>query len=355
MEKQLLKIKNTQRTRVNFNFSLHKLKSLEEGYSKTIYLIDENVHRLHAEQFETLEHTIIVAATEENKSLKSIVSLIDTLADLKLDKHGLIVVIGGGILTDLGGFLASIYKRGIDLAFIPTTLLAAVDAAIGGKNGVNHELAKNLIGCTMQPNYLLYDFELFKTLPKDEFLNGMAEVLKYAITLDAELFLYLSNHALNDFFDNSHVLKSLVKRCYFIKSKVVQVDPLDKKDRKKLNFGHTVGHAIEKAEKIKHGFAVAKGMRLEAAFARAFDLIQHEDVDRIEKLLEKYDLNLPISQSLNELWGYIAQDKKRNAEQIDLILLTNIGQSIIKPVELTDFKTLVKNTLNELQNNTCVY
>lgn len=345
MEKQLLKIKSTQRTKINFNFSLNKLKALEEGYSKTVYLIDEQVNSLHERYFETLENKVIIDSNEENKTLATIVVLIDKLAQLKMDKHGLLVVVGGGILTDLGGFLASVYKRGIDVAFVPTTILAAVDAAIGGKNGVNHEVAKNLIGCTLQPNYLLYDFQVFKTLSKDEFLNGMAEVLKYAITLDSELFSYLLSHNLDDFLENSNVLKSLIKRCYAIKSRVVQLDPLDKKDRKKLNFGHTIGHALEKAEPIKHGFAVAKGMKLESYFSLQMGLITQEDIDKIEKLLEKYSLNLPISLSLNELWKYIIQDKKRKANAIDLILLSGLGTSSIQSVHLDDFKDLIKSNL----------
>ena len=172
----------------------------------------------------------------------------------------MLVGIGGGVITDLTGYVAAIYMRGLSFGFVPTSILAMVDAAIGGKNGIDVGVYKNIIGTIRQPQFLLYDYSLLKSLPQSEWVNGFAEIVKHACIKDARLFNTLRQNSIRSYQRNSKELGALIKKNVHIKASVVQADEFEKGERRLLNFGHTLGHAIENIYKMPHGHAISIGM-----------------------------------------------------------------------------------------------
>ncbi|HYO22011.1 MAG TPA: 3-dehydroquinate synthase family protein, partial [Flavisolibacter sp.] len=242
-----------QATTFYFDAAFSGLKTIVP--QKTSMLItDEHVFAAHKKLFKGW-NSIVVKSGEEYKVQATVDSIIQQLIGMHADRTWTLVGVGGGVVTDMTGYVASVFLRGIHLGFVPTTILAMVDAAIGGKNGIDVGLYKNMVGTINQPQFLLYDVSLLKTLPGDEWRNGFAEVIKHAAILDAPLFKELEKRQVSFFQKNKPALQKLVQRNALLKTKVVKEDEFEKSKRRLLNFGHTLGHAVEKQYGLMHGEA----------------------------------------------------------------------------------------------------
>src|ERR1019366_5194330 len=219
----------------DFSFINEKLQK-----DKTVFITDENIFKLHAEKFSGWK-TIIIKAGEEHKNQQTVDTIINQLIQLQADRKSFLVGIGGGVITDITGFVASIYMRGVKFAFVPTSILAMVDAGIGGKNGIDVGVYKNLVGVINHPEFLLYDYSFLETLPDEEWVNGFAEIIKHACIKDIEMFNYLEDHSVMKFQSSLKDTAAIIKRNVDIKYNIVANDEQEAGERKLLNFGHTIG------------------------------------------------------------------------------------------------------------------
>ena len=313
---------------------LEKLVNKEHS----IIVTDENVFHHHKKKF-TGWKTIVIKAGEEYKTQQTVDSIIQQLIQYGADRKTCLIAVGGGVVTDMTGYTASVYMRGIQFGFVPTTILAMVDAAIGGKNGVDVGVYKNLVGTINQPNFLLYDSSLLKTLPHQEWVNGFAEIIKHAAIKDATLFAELEKNKLNSYQKNKAALSKLITRNAQIKSAIVKKDEFEKADRKLLNFGHTIGHAIENMEKLPHGFAISIGMV--AAGMLSEQILDFQETDRLVKVLAKYGLPTKADFSASKVFQVLKMDKKKERSTMNYILLKKIGQGIVKPIPIDELEELI--------------
>ena len=239
-----------------------------------------------------------------------------------------VIALGGGIVTDVAGFVAATYCRGVPVLYIPTTLLAMVDASIGGKTGVNVDQGKNLIGAFKQPHCVYIDVDFLESLSAVEFNNGMVELIKHAIIRDAQLFTELEARTLS--LQDKNLLEQMIYRSCVIKRDIIEQDPEEKNIRQLLNFGHTVGHVIEAASayQIRHGEAVALGMLIECYFSQQLGLLPQSAIERLKLILARYDLPLTLPDTIKNIsWlDYFKMDKKNLNQQVYSVLLEEIGR-----------------------------
>jgi 3-dehydroquinate synthase len=274
---------------------------------------------------------IVVQPGETAKSLKTVESCYDQLALHRLERKSFIVALGGGVVGDLAGFVAATYLRGVAFVQVPTTLLAQVDSSVGGKVGVNLKAGKNLVGAFYQPRLVLCDLNALKTLPEREFRAGLAEVIKYGIIYDANMFARLEHNLPKILKRDPKLLAAVVARCCEIKAEVVGRDETDDGQRAILNFGHTVGHAIENIsgyEKYLHGEAIAIGQVAAAKLSHAVLGLPERDVERIDNLFR--NTGLPVQIELNaskrqKLLNAMRLDKKVSDGEIKFVLAKRIG------------------------------
>src|SRR6187551_290848 len=269
-----------------FDTSFDHLEKLTSK-DNTVIITDENIFQKNQKKFKGWK-TIVIKAGEQHKHQRTVDSIIEQLITHGAERKSFIVGVGGGVVTDIAGYVAGVYMRGVKFGFVPTSILAMVDAAIGGKNGIDVGVYKNMVGLIRQPAFLLYDYSFLKSLPNKEWINGFAEIIKHACIKDAAMFKSLEQHKLRDFQKDNELLNKLIQRNTLIKSKVVQQDEFEQGDRKLLNYGHTLGHAIENTYKLPHGHAVSIGMVIAAYISR--DMLQLKDADRIAFLIVKYGL-----------------------------------------------------------------
>ncbi len=296
---------------------------------KTIIVTDANIIKHYSKCFSQFP-VIEISMGEDNKTLSTVDYIMERLVELEADRTTYIVGIGGGIVCDVTGFAASIYMRGLRFGFVSTTLLSMVDASVGGKNGVNHRGYKNMVGTFNQPEFVICDYMLLLTLDRQEYLGGFGEIIKHAAIKDAAMFDYMeqnSNKALNYDFE---VIHQLIRDSIVIKSRVVEQDEKESGERKKLNFGHTFAHSLEKHTNLSHGQAVAVGMVYASRMSANIGLISNADADRIKKLVTAYQLPCESSIDSKTLFDGMKKDKKREGDGVHLILLQKIGEAIIK-------------------------
>jgi len=275
---------------------------------------------------------ICVPPGETSKSLKMVQTACDQLAAHRLERKSFIVALGGGVVGDLAGFLAAIYLRGIPFVQVPTTLLAQVDSSVGGKVGVNLKAGKNLVGAFHQPRFVLCDLRTLRSLPPREFRAGLAEVIKYGIICDAPLFARLERGLSRLLRRDTKILAEVVARCCALKAEVVRQDETETGLRAILNFGHTIGHAIENISgygKYLHGEAISIGQVAAAKLSTALTGLPPDDAARIERLFLRAGLPAAITLSAparSRLLAAMQLDKKVSAGEIKFVLARRIGQ-----------------------------
>lgn len=305
-----------------------------------IIITDENLFLLYEDLLKPYRK-IIIKAGEKHKSLKTILYLSLELINMNADRDTHLIGFGGGMISDITGFLSASFMRGIKCTFVPTTLLAMVDASIGGKNGVNLDNIKNIIGTVKQPNYLFINTEWLGTLTHDEILNGMAEVVKYGFISDPSILLIIQNN-IQGLTQNSDVLYELIRLCVKIKSEIVQRDEGSTGERDMLNFGHTLGHAIELLYKIPHGFAVSIGMSFAMFYSYRLDMLSEDEYITSVRLLEL--MGLPVKRKINikRAMDLLTLDKKKSGEKIKFVLLSGIGCVSFHMADFSEIENMIK-------------
>lgn len=308
---------------------------------RVIVISDTNIDRTHHDIIAPYE-SILVGQGEQAKSLATLEDVYRRLIEMGADRSTFILGIGGGIVTDIAGFVASTYMRGLEFGFITTTLLGSVDASVGGKNGVNVGGFKNMVGVFSQPKFVICDVALLHTLPDREFRAGMAEVIKTAILGDKELFEMLEQTSFKALRKDDVLLESVIARCITVKANVVAEDEREGGLRRILNLGHTLAHAIEKCStRHSHGEAVAIGLHHITKAALADGIIDESDASRIISLIDHYGFDTELPAERNQLLKAIKGDKKRKGDAIHLILPTAIGKVEDRVVKLTDLGNIL--------------
>ena len=336
-----------------------KILRHEMGFHGKIALVtDRNVDRIYgarcarsltAAGFHV--EKIRLPSGEKTKSLRWVQTIVNRLVQKQFERSSLVLALGGGVIGDITGFAASIYARGLPFIQVPTTLIAQVDSSVGGKTGVNHPLGKNLIGTFYQPAAVLIDPETLSTLPKREFIAGLAEVIKYGMIEDRKLFRYLEEAVplLRKERVKTEVLLHLIQRSCHIKAKVVGKDERETNRRRVLNYGHTIGHAFEVIGRYKtyiHGEAVAIGMILEAELAHYLGLCSSHVMKRQQVLIEHLGLVSTIpAVSAGRLWDIMMRDKKVVQQTLYCVFPTRIGHVTIAPITSPVFKSWYRQRL----------
>ena len=312
---------------------------LPEG--RTVVITDANIDRLYPNLVRRFEH-IIVGQGEVCKSLQTVERVYRELMAMGADRSTFILGIGGGIVTDIAGYVAATYMRGVEFGFVSTTLLGQVDASIGGKNGVNVADYKNMVGTFRHPRFVIADVEMLRTLPKRELRAGMAEVVKSAIIADVELFERLERCG-EAIYDSMEDMQEAMLGAVAVKAHIVKEDEREGGIRRLLNLGHTLGHAIEKCtHEVNHGEAVAIGMSLVAhAAVRRGDLC--EDVaERIDRALMQLGLKLEMPVTMTEMLREVKYDKKKKNNTIRLIVPKRIGECAVVEMSFEELEQLFK-------------
>ena len=316
-------------------------KISSDKFSSIFILVDENTDQFCLEIFIKksgikLFNKIIIASGEDNKNIDTCVSIWDQLNSYKADRKSLLINLGGGVLTDIGGFAASTYLRGIKFINIPTTLLGMVDAAHGGKTGIDFKLLKNQIGVFNEPIEVLLDNEYLKTLSKEEFINGYAEVVKHSLLTNKPDLTFNSLVKLDLFNDSDYIINSYSK----VKNEIVKSDKYESNIRKVLNLGHTIGHAVEsyshisdKIVDLKHGQAIVIGIITELYISHRKFNFPLKDVISVKNHLNKYFNSITLEENdIINIYDLMVYDKKNEGSKINFVLLKEIGKPVIDQI-----------------------
>lgn len=319
-----------------------KLKNLDHYLpdGQVVIVTDENIKTHYKDDFPDVP-MITIGTGEGIKTLATVESILKDLIHYGCDRSSFIVGIGGGIVCDITGFAASVFLRGVKFGFVSTSLLSQVDASVGGKNGVNLDSYKNMVGVFNQPEFVICDIDLLKTLPKNEISNGLAEIVKHALIKDADMLDFIETHKQNALNLDYQTIFRLVADSVRIKSEVVQQDEKEAGERRKLNFGHTIGHAIEKIEQAGHGRAVAMGMVAAALFSKEKGWLAQPDVDRIVAILR--DLNLPVDLDYDApaIIKAAGKDKKKQGSDLFYVFLDQIGHAKVDKISFDEMNAFI--------------
>jgi 3-dehydroquinate synthase len=322
--------------------SIDSLGQYCKGAGKAVVITDSNVSRLHGGRLKGVD-VIVMEPGEGHKTLETVGDIVAKLLELEADRSTLIVGVGGGIVCDVAGFVASTYMRGVRSGFVPTTLLAQVDASVGGKNGVNFRGYKNIIGTIRQPEFCLCDFGLLATLPKAEMQNGFAEAVKSAAIGDAALFSFLEGNWKKASALQRTAIEKVVHDSLQVKMRIVAADEREGGERMKLNFGHTIGHAIEKATGMPHGAAISVGMAAAADLSVKRAGLPAAEAERLKALLTDIGLPIALGAGKEGVLGAIRKDKKRFGAKVRMVLLERTGSARISDVGLEDMEAIVND------------
>ncbi len=333
------------------------LRSLQMKGRKLCLVTDSNVGPLYAnevcgllekEGFFCVSYTF--PAGEASKNLDTVAALYEFLIEHSFDRNDMLLALGGGVTGDLTGFAAATYLRGIRFIGMPTSLLSMVDSSIGGKTGVDYKAYKNMVGAFYQPSAVYINISVLHTLPEREFLAGLGEVVKHGFILDREYHTFLKENTEKISAKNPEVLRSMIYQSLCIKRGVVERDPKEKGERALLNFGHTIGHAVEKLNHfaLLHGECVSVGMVAAAEISVLRGVLSREEADEIKALLSELGMMTEVSElNKEELLAVCHRDKKADGAKIKFVLLSQIGQAFLD-AEVTDeelwtgFQTIVK-------------
>lgn len=333
-----LKIKySSGNTDLYLAWGISHLKKITDPKA-TILITDENVYKAHPKRFNGW-NTIVLKAGEEYKVQATVDALIESLLEMQADRKTTLVGVGGGVITDLTGYVASVYMRGLRFGFIPTTILGLVDASIGGKNGIDVGLYKNMVGVIRQPSFILHDMVFLNSLPQQEWVNGFAEIIKHACIKDAAMFSELESKTLKHYQSKQTSICELVQRNALLKSKVVQKDEFEKGERRLLNFGHTLGHALETQYELMHGQAISIGMTYACHISE--QLIGFRHTDRVVYVLAKYGLPTYAAFDKQKAFNVLKMDKKRERKEMNYVLLEKIGKGVVKSISLNQLESII--------------
>ena len=341
--------------------------NINEIYDEVLIISDENVYNHQLDNFinnikAKIVYEYIIPSGEDSKSLSVYEEIIKYCIRINLSRKSLIIALGGGVVGDLAGFVASTYMRGIDVCQVPTSLLSQVDSSVGGKTGINIGNFKNIIGTFYQPKFTYINIDALKTLSYNEFIAGMAEVIKYSIIYDYDFLDYLINNSENILNKDNKTLHYMVKKCIEIKADIVSKDEKEGNLRKILNFGHTFGHGVEKLCKISHGEAVSIGMNMAFKLALEKGYINGSYYDKFINACDKFNLPLNFNISLDEkdeitkerkdkinqeILEIMKNDKKNSFGKINLILPIGFGKvKIIDDIADGEILNIIKGVNN---------
>lgn len=312
---------------------------MQENYvnNKKIIFVDENTHEYCLEylltSFDFLHdaEVIVLPAGEENKNIHTCIQVWEALSEYQITRKDVVICLGGGVVTDMGGFIASLYKRGLDFIHIPTSLLAMVDASVGGKTAIDLAHYKNIIGVFSNPQAVYVDKSFLETLPMEDVIGGWMEMLKHGLIADKKHWNDLKAIDFNDFKMTDALLFDSIQ----IKNQIVEKDPFEQNERKKLNFGHTFGHAVESLflennQPLNHGIAVGMGIVVEAFWSVEKGVLSQENLDEIvSTIFGKVSLPDLTNVTADHLWSYMLNDKKNETNAVWSVLLDSIGSAVI--------------------------
>jgi 3-dehydroquinate synthase len=312
------------------------------GGTRGIIVTDNVVKGLYGHRFPPFP-MIEIGQGEESKTLDTVRAIYEFFMNHEVDRTCRIVAIGGGIVCDVAGFAAATYLRGLSFGFVATTLLAQVDASVGGKNGVNLQGYKNLIGTFTQPDFVICDLETLSALPERELINGFAEVIKQAAIYDSEFFEFLEEHHEEALNLDPAIVERAVYDSLKVKTAVVSRDEREKGERRKLNFGHTVGHAIEKVHHLKHGEAVSLGMMVAGCLSVSKGLLDEAGLARLKSILSSFHLPVEMKMDTTPVIDALKKDKKRENDFIHMVLLNGIGHSQVIPMAMDEIAEAIND------------
>ncbi len=337
MTKQTFKF-STASTEIHFAAGISHLKKITDPKA-TVLITDENVFKAHTKRFKGW-NTIVLKPGEEYKVQATVDAIIEKLIEMEADRKTTLVGIGGGVITDITGYVASVYMRGIRFGFLPTSILGLVDASIGGKYGIDVGVYKNMVGIIRQPAFILHDMVFLNSLPQHEWENGFAEVIKHACIKDAAMFSQLDTNSLKTYRGRPKSICELIQRNALIKIKVVQKDEFEKGDRRLLNFGHTLGHALETQYELLHGQAISIGMTYACHISEK--LTGFKQAEKVVALLEKYNLPTYASFDKQKVFDVLKMDKKRERKEMNYVLLEKIGKGVVKSISLKQLEKIIQ-------------
>jgi 3-dehydroquinate synthase len=320
-------------------YGISHLKKITDP-AATVLITDEHVYNAHAKRFKGWD-TIVLKPGEEFKVQATVDSIVEQLIKMEAGRNTTLVGIGGGVITDLTGYVASVYMRGLRFGFIPTSILGLVDASVGGKNGIDVGEYKNMVGVIRQPAFILHDMVFLNSLPQVQWENGFAEIIKHGCIKDAAMFAQLENTSLRTYRGRQKSICKLVQRNAVLKTKVVLSDEFEKGDRRLLNFGHTLGHAIETQYELLHGQAIAIGMTYACHISE--QLTGFRQTERVVRLLEKYNLPTYADFNKEKVFNILKMDKKRERTVMNYVLLEKIGKGVVKSVSLSQLEKIIQD------------
>jgi 3-dehydroquinate synthase len=328
---------SASKTTCYFDASFDQIGNLIEK-DRCIFITDQHVYDHQRKHFKGTK-CIQIPAGESYKVQYVVDQIIEKLIGYGADRSTTIIGVGGGVVTDITGYVASVYMRGVPFGFVPTSILGMVDASIGGKNGIDVGNYKNMVGVIRQPGFLFYDVGLLQTLPNEEWVNGFAEVIKHAAIKDATLFRDLEKNSINSYRKNKKSLTELIRKNVMIKTAVVQKDEFEGNERRLLNFGHTLGHAVENVYHLPHGHAISIGIK--AACLISEEMLNFKETARVTSLLLQYGLPIDIPVDFGKVVEIMRMDKKKTRDIMHYVLLEKLGKAVIKPIPMNHLEKLL--------------
>ncbi|WP_373499680.1 3-dehydroquinate synthase [Desulfococcus sp.] len=313
---------------------------------RTVIITDPVVNDRYGDRFPDWP-VIEIGVGEGSKTLQTVSDIYGRLIEMEADRSTWIVGIGGGIVCDVAGFAASTYMRGVGFGFVPTTLLAQVDASVGGKNGVNFLGYKNMVGTFNQPEFVICDTGMLKTLTGPDLLCGFAEIVKHGAIADPALFQFIEDSWREALALDPSTIERMVYDSIVVKSGIVNEDEQERGVRRKLNFGHTFGHAVEKIAGVRHGEAVSVGMAVASLLSVKKGYLAREEAKRIIHLLEKIGLPTRLAVDPQSAMDALKRDKKREGDRIRFVLLKRIGEAVVEDIRITDLDEALHDLARE--------
>ncbi|WP_321494727.1 3-dehydroquinate synthase [uncultured Desulfobacter sp.] len=326
---------------IHVGASLSSVGDFLPDQGSVVIVTDENILKLYGSSFPA-GHVITIGTGEKVKVLSTVEYILREMISAGCDRSSFLLAIGGGIVCDIAGFVASVFLRGIRFGFVSTSLLSQVDASVGGKNGVNLDAFKNMVGVFNQPQFVLCDIDMLSTLPKNEISNGFAEIVKHGLIKDLSLLEFIENNREKALALDRETVFRMVADSVEIKSRVVQADEREAGERRKLNYGHTIGHAFEKLNPCGHGRAVAAGMVAAAVYSRQKGYINQGDVDRIKNLLLGLGLPVVFDFPGEEIIKAASRDKKKQGNNLFFVFLEQIGQARVENISYDDLNGFIR-------------